>query len=187
MSTATPVPEAYDLDGDDARKTLEHVSPKALVRDSVQRMRFSDGFGHARATAFQVVLTLIPGMIVLVAVAARLQWESLSTALVRSIESLAPGPASDVFQEAFERGDRAGATSLGALWLAVAITAIFKASPRRRQPTWSWLASGTLLAFAAQLEAARAGLCETRSVDKIEAGEPDAAVMSYGAALGRSQ
>lgn len=42
------------------------------------------------------------------------------------------------------------------------------------------------LAFAAQLEAVRAGMRETRSVEKIEAGEPDATVVSYAAALRRS-
>ena len=42
------------------------------------------------------------------------------------------------------------------------------------------------LAFAAQLAAVSAGMRETRSVEKIEAGEPDATVVSYAAALRRS-
>lgn len=324
MSTATPVPETVDLDGDDARHTLRTTPTWPLVRDTIDRLRWADGFSHARATAFQVVLTIVPGMLVLVAVASRLHWESLSSAIIRSIESIAPGEASQVFRDAFDRGSRAGASSdwaaiaagsvallvsgttafgqversanriygveadrpstekyvhgfvmmvsaglflglyfgaiglgsgwgpaddgaahwwwavgrwpLGALCLGVAITVIFRASPRRRQPAWSWLVSGTLLAiagvvlvslllsgylaasssfgdtygplagflglllwsylsclavyvglaFAAQLEAVRAGLRETRSVERIEAGEPDATVVSYAAALRRS-
>jgi YihY family inner membrane protein len=324
MSTASQVPETFHLQGDDARETIRHASMKSLVRDTVSRLRWADGFSHARATAFQTVLTLIPGLIVLVAVAARLQWESLSSAIIRSIESLAPGPASDVFRDAFERGNRAGDSSdwiaimvgsiamlisgatafgqvertsnriygvesdrpsmrkyahglflmlsagtmiglyfavaglgsgwgaasseasqwwwtvgrwvVGAVFLALAITVIFQSAPRRRQPAWSWLMSGTIiaisgvvlislllnfylnasssfgetygplagflgllvwtylaslavyfgLAFAAQLEAVRAGLRETRSAEKIEAGEPDTAVVSYAAALRRS-
>jgi hypothetical protein len=42
------------------------------------------------------------------------------------------------------------------------------------------------LAFAAQLEAVRAGVRDTRSTEKIEAGEPDAAVVSYATALRRT-
>jgi YihY family inner membrane protein len=324
MSTATPVPETVDLDGDDARDTLRSTPTGQLLRDTVARLRWADGFSHARATAFQVVLTIVPGMLVLVAVASRLHWESLSSAIIRSIESIAPGESSQVFRDAFDRGSRAGASSdwaaiaagsvalllsgttafgqvertanriygveadrpsvekyvhgfvmmisaglflglyfgaiglgsgwgpaddgashwwwavgrwpLGALCLGVAITVIFRTSPRRRQPTWSWLVSGTLLAitgvvlvslllsgylaasssfgdtygplagflglllwsylsclavylglaFAAQLEAVRGGLRETRSAEKIEAGEPDATVVSYATALRRS-
>ena len=324
MSTATPVPETFDLDGDDARETLERVSPKVMLRDTVARLRWADGFSHARATAFQVVLTLIPGMVVLIAVAARLQWTSLSDAILRSAESIAPGPSSDVFRDAFDRGAEAGdagnwtaiglgavallvsgttafgqvertanrlygveqdrpsvrkyghaallmlvsgsflglyfaAVGLGSGWgdhsssgahwwwsvgrwplgfvfLTVAITAIFKWSPRRRQPGWSWLVVGAFLsiagvvlvslllsaylsasssfgetygplagflglllwaylssiavyvglAFAAQLEAARAGVVGTRSEAKVEAGEPDTTVVSYASALRRS-
>ncbi len=324
MSTATPVPETVDLDGDDARHTLRTTATWPLVRDTIDRLRWADGFSHARATAFQVVLTIVPGMLVLVAVASRLHWESLSSAIIRSIESIAPGEASQVFRDAFDRGSEAGASSdwaaiaagsvalivsgttafgqvertanriygveadrpsaqkylhgfvmmisaglflglyfgaiglgsgwgpaddgaahwwwavarwpLGALCLGIAITVIFRFAPRRRQPTWGWLVSGTLLAiagvvlvslllsgylaasgsfgetygplagflglllwsylsclavyvglaFAAQLEAVRAGLRETRSVEKIEAGEPDATVVSYAAALRRN-
>lgn len=324
MSTATPVPETVDLDGDDARDTLRSTPTGQLLRDTVARLRWADGFSHARATAFQVVLTIVPGILVLVAVASRLHWESLSSAIIRSIESIAPGQASEVFRDAFDRGSQAGASSdwaaitagsvallvsgttafgqveraanriygvevdrpsarkylhgfvlmisaglllglyfaaiglgsgwgpseggtahwwwavgrwpRGALCLAAAITVIFRTSPRRRQPTWSWLVAGTMLAFAgvvlvslllsgyltasssfgetygplagflglllwsylsclavylglafaAQLEAVRAGMRETRSVEKIEAGEPDATVVSYAAALRRS-
>jgi YihY family inner membrane protein len=129
-----------------------------------------------------------------------------------------------------------GRWPLGFAFLAVAITAIFKWSPRRRQPGWSWLAVGAFLAvagvvlvslvlsayvsasssfgetygplagflglllwaylssiavylglaFAAQLEATRAGVGDTRSEAKEEAGEPDARVVPYGSALRRS-
>lgn len=324
MSTASPVPETFDLDGDDARETLQRVSPKVMLRDTIARMRWADGFSHARATAFQVVLALVPGTVVLVALAATLRWTALSDAIVRSAESIAPGAASEVFREAFDRGAEAGgagnwaaigggavalaisgttafgqversanrlygierdrpslhkygraavlmlvagtalvlyfaAIGLGSGWgtsssgdahwwwnvarwplgfvfLTVAITAIFKWSPRRRQPGWSWLAVGAFLAvagvvlvslllsayvsasssfgetygplagflglllwaylssiavyfglaFAAQLEAARAGVADPRSGAKTDAGEPDANVVSYGSALRRS-
>jgi YihY family inner membrane protein len=320
MSTATLVPETYELDGDDAMETLTRVPTRVLVRDSLARMRAADGFSHSRATAFQVVLALIPAAIVLVAISAQFELESLSTALVASIESLAPGPTAEVFRQAFEQGRDAGDGSnvaallggaaallisgttvfgqiertanriygierdrtpirkyahafvlmvtaglmvslyffaigigggwhidsdvmrtmwnvvrwpLGALFLIGAFTIIFRFAPRRRQPTIPWLAVGALigvgltivvslllnlylassssfgdtygplagflgimlwtylsalalyfgLAFDAQLEAVRAGVTSPRSEEKVEASEPDSAVMSYATAL----
>ena len=325
MSTATPVPETWDLDGDDARDTLRQVRAADMVRDTVARLRWADGFSHARATAFQLVLTLIPGTVVLVAVAARLQWSSLNDAVLRSMESVAPGPASQVFHDAFDRGVQAGDAGnwtaiglggvallvsgttafgqveraanriygverdrrsfekyrrgfvlmlsagtllaayfaaiglgtgwgssssgsahwwwavvrwpLGALCLAVAVTVIFHAAPKRRQPSWSWLMVGTSLAiagvvlvslllsaylsasssfgetygplagvlglllwsylaslatylglaFAAQLEAVRAGAPRPQSPSKVDAGEPDTTLVPYGTALRRTR
>jgi YihY family inner membrane protein len=324
MSTATPVPETWDLDGDDARDALRTLHARDMIRDTVARLRWADGFSHARATAFQFVLTLVPGTVVLVALAARLQWSSLNDAILRSMESVAPGPSSQTFHDAFERGVHAGDAGnwtaiglggvallvsgttafgqveraanriygverdrrsidkyrrglvmmlsagtllaayfaaiglgagwgsssssqahwwwavgrwpLGALFLAAAITVIFHAAPKRRQPAWSWLLVGTLLAiagvvlvslvlaaylsasssfgetygplagflgllmwsylaslavylglaFAAQLEAVRAGVPAPQSEAKVDAGEPDAALVPYGAALHRT-
>jgi YihY family inner membrane protein len=324
MSTATTIPETHDLRGDDARATLAGIPLRVMLRDTLERLRWADGFSHARATAFQVVLTLVPGTVVLIALAGQLQWESLSTAIIRSAESLAPGPSSQVFQDAFEEGTAAsdagnwtaigfgalamlvsGTTAfgqvertanriygverdrpsvhkytraallmliagsflalyfaavgvgsgwgsdsstsahwwwsfgrwlLGLVCLSVAVIAIFKMSPRRHQPGWSWLAAGAGLAiggvvvvtmalslylnlsssfgdtygplagflglllwaylsaiavyvglaFAAQLEAVRAGVLGTRSEAKVDAGEPDNTVVSYGNALRRS-
>lgn len=115
MSTATVVPETYELSGDDAMDVLARVTPKALLRDSVTRMRAADGFSHSRATAFQIVLTLIPGAIVLVALAARFHWGAISGSLVHSIDTLAPGPASDVFRDAFQQGAKAGNNNTAAI------------------------------------------------------------------------
>lgn len=130
MSTATVVPETYELSGDDAMDALARVTPKALLRDSVARMRAADGFSHSRATAFQIVLTLIPGAIVLVALAARFQWGALSDSLLHGIDSLAPGPTIDVFRQAFEQGSKAGngntaAILAGGAALLIAGTTVF--------------------------------------------------------------
>jgi YihY family inner membrane protein len=324
MSTATPVPETHRFAGDDARETLAHISTRTMLRDTLARLRWADGFSHARATAFQVVLTLIPGMVVLIALAAQLQWPSLSNAIIRSADSIAPGQSSQVFRDAFDKGSEAGdagnwtaigfgavamlisgttafgqvertanriygverdrpsthkyahaavlmlvagtflalyfaAVGLGSGWgsnsstrahwwwevgrwllglvfLSVAVISIFKWSPRRRQPGFNWLAAGTGLAiagviivslllslylsasssfgdtygplagflglllwaylsaiavylglaFAAQLEAVRAGVVGTRSEAKVDAGEPDSTFVSYGTALRQS-
>lgn len=115
MSTATTVPETYDLQGDDALETVRRTGPAVLLRDSFARMRWADGFSHSRALAFQLVLTLIPGTIVTVAIAAELHWESLSEAIVRTTRNIAPGPSSDVFAQAFEQGARRGTGHWAAL------------------------------------------------------------------------
>ena len=63
MSTATSVPETFELEGDDALRTLRRTGWARLVKDSFQRFRAADGFSHARALAFQVTLTLLPAVI----------------------------------------------------------------------------------------------------------------------------
>lgn len=324
MSTATTVPETRDLEGDSPVDAIEASTPWWLVRETVDRFRFADGFSHARATAFQVVLALIPGMVVVVALAVVLQWGALESAIIDTVEAVTPGPTSDVLRDAFEQGGSAGRDSdwaaivagtvallvsgttafgqleraanriygieadrpavqkyrralllcvtagvlmagflvlvgLGAAWggaddgdgarrwwaalrwpagalvLAVAMAVVFHTIPRRRQPRWPWLMAGATiasagvvlvslllagflqasgsfgetygplagflglllwaylsslalylgLAFAAQLEAVRGGLYETRSTAKVEAGEPDAQTLPYATALRR--
>jgi YihY family inner membrane protein len=113
MSTARTVPETRDLDGDDAIATLRRASTRRLLADSFRRLRFADGFSHSRAMAFQLVLTLIPGTIVVVAAAARLRWTTLSESIVRMTHSLAPGPAGGVFESAFGQGTQAASGHTG--------------------------------------------------------------------------
>jgi YihY family inner membrane protein len=120
VSTANLVPETIDLTADErAIDTIRAAGAKTLLRDGLQRLRVADGFSHSRAMAFQLVLALIPGTIVLVAIASELRWESLSNAIIRSVESLAPGPTADVFREAFGQGEDAGSTESG--WTALSV------------------------------------------------------------------
>lgn len=320
MSSAAVVPETQGLTGDDAVSTLRRVETRRFVADATMRLRAADGMSHARATAFQLVLALLPGTIVVVALAAVMHWGGVSTALSNTVETVAPGRSSQVFRDAFERGRHAarggdwaavigggialvvaGATAFGQIeraanriygveqdrrsivkygqamgllvtaglllvafvglvavgggadvsngavriawavgrWilgagvLLGALLLIFRVSPRRRQPELRWLLPGALvsaglaltaslllglylqgsgtfgdtygplagvvglllwayacclalvvgLAVAAQLEALRAGAPAPRSEDKVDAGEPDRAAVSYGAAL----
>lgn len=120
MSSANPVPETTGLIADErAIDSIRSAGAKVLMRDGLQRLRVADGFSHSRAMAFQLVLALIPGTIVLVAIASELRWESLSNAIIRSVESLAPGPTADVFREAFGQGEDAGSTESG--WTALSV------------------------------------------------------------------
>jgi YihY family inner membrane protein len=318
MSSATTVPETGHLTSHRAIDALRHARLGPLLRDSWMRLRFADGFSHCRATAFQIVLALIPGTITLVAIASELRWGTLSDAIVTTTESLAPGPSADVFRDAFDQGTNgsssgwsalavafpallvSGITAFGqvertanriygieadrpsfqkytraaaamfttgsllvlcflvlglghsrltdhpawntawsvARWpigvalLVCAIAQVFRHTPRREQPSASWLAVGGLisvvgvvivsllltlyltaskgfgetygplagfmgvalwaylssvamffgLAFAAQLEAVRAGLPVPRDEARVRETDPDSVVVSYGAA-----
>jgi hypothetical protein len=69
MSTATSVPETYELEGDDAVRTLRSTGLGQLVKDSVTRFRAADGTSHTRSLAYQVTLALVPGLIAIVGLA----------------------------------------------------------------------------------------------------------------------
>jgi YihY family inner membrane protein len=96
-----------------------------LLKDSFQRLRFADGFSHARALAFQAVLTVLPGVIVVVGLAAVAHSTWLSTSIRETIDSLAPGPAGDLFRAAFDQGESKGAEHSGRNALIVGGIAMF--------------------------------------------------------------
>jgi YihY family inner membrane protein len=133
-----------------------------LLKDAFIRLRLADGFSHSRALAFQIVLALIPGVIVAVGVATMLS-ESQTANLIRgTLDSLAPGPAGDIFRAAFEQGAQAGnadrvAVVVGGLALLVAAVTTFgqveRAANRlygveRDRPTFKKYFRATLLALS---------------------------------------
>ena len=61
VSTATVVPETWELSGDDAIEMLRNTGRRRLVADAFQRMRLADGFSHARSLAFMTSLVLVQG------------------------------------------------------------------------------------------------------------------------------
>jgi YihY family inner membrane protein len=215
MSTATSVPETYELEGDDALRTLRRTGWGQLAKDSFQRFRAADGFSHARALAYQVTLTLLPAVIAAVGLATAVRASRFRQIIVQAVDRLAPGPAGQLITEAVEQGaksagrggvvalviganriygverdrptaqkywngfllacsagvlvvlafvlivagsDVARATELSGvvrgLWTVlrwplsigfavVAFAVLFREAPRRRQPSWSWLAVGS--------------------------------------------
>jgi YihY family inner membrane protein len=112
MSTATPVPQTYELDDDDARDTLRECGRVQLAKDAFTRFRVADGFSHARALAFQIVLTFLPGIIAFVGLINVVNQGQLKQVAQRSLVAVAPGPASKVLTQAFEQGASTGATPL---------------------------------------------------------------------------
>jgi YihY family inner membrane protein len=110
VSTATRVPETWELTGDDARKTLASVGVGQLAKDSWQRLRFADGFSHARSLAFTIALVLVQAIIALVGLASVLGKGVPSDIIVRSLQAAVPGPAGRTLTNAVLQAHKAGAS-----------------------------------------------------------------------------
>ena len=118
MSTAAPVPAtatSEDLEGDEAIETIREVGLRELLHASFLRFRYADGFSHSRALAFQFVLTLLPGLIALVAAARVLGQGTFAKVLQTTLSEVAPGPAGETLTQAFRQGSAAAETAETAL------------------------------------------------------------------------
>ena len=114
MSTAQSVPPTHgELEGDEALDTLRRCGRRRLVWDAITRFRAADGFSHARALAFQAVLTLLPAIIAVVGLAATLEQEGFSNAVRVTIGALAPGAAGDILTAALRQGSSAATRETG--------------------------------------------------------------------------
>ncbi len=110
MSTATQVPETWELTGDDARRTLQQIGLGELVTDSWQRLRFADGFSHARSLAYAISLVLVQAIISLVGVASAFGSGGERGMLIRSLKAAVPGPAGQMLTDAVQQARHAGAS-----------------------------------------------------------------------------
>jgi uncharacterized BrkB/YihY/UPF0761 family membrane protein len=124
MSTATTVPQTYELEGDDARATLKRVGRGRLLRDSFERFREGDGFSHARALAFQIVLTAFPALIAIVGLTVDLDQENLRRLIQETLQGIAPGPAGEILTQAFRQGSDAADDSATAIAVGLAAALI---------------------------------------------------------------
>lgn len=102
------VPETRGLDSEDAMKVLRRVHFGRLARASLDRLREADGLTFARALGFQMVLSALPGLIALTAVAVWTGNESLRTGVEGALASFSPGPTGDVLMEAVGQADGRG-------------------------------------------------------------------------------
>ena len=131
MSTARLIPETWQLTGDDAWKTLEHCGRRRLLADGFARLRFSDGFSHARSLAFMLTLASIQGMIALVGLAVAFGGHGISDVIVRAVHGAAPGPVGALLTTAIAQAQQEGAAhsyvglAFGGIgWLVTATTAM---------------------------------------------------------------
>lgn len=102
--SASYVPPVAELDASDIKPALKETTLGEFSRDSFLRFRKSDGFSFARSLAFQIVLAVIPGLIMMVGIAVRIGEGQFQTLIRQGITTLAPGPASDMFLQAFDQG-----------------------------------------------------------------------------------
>ena len=110
MSTATLVPETWELDGDDAWQTLRHTGRSQLLRDAFVRLRFADGFSHARSLAFLTSLVVVQAVIAIVGLASALNDTAIADGIVRAIQNVAPGPAGELLTSVVAQAHDAGAS-----------------------------------------------------------------------------
>jgi len=127
MSTANEVPETWRLTGDDAKETLTRVGRRALLRDAFLRLRWADGFSHARSMAYATTLIFVQGVIALVGLASVIGAGQTRDLIVNTLQSIAPGPAGQVLTEAAGQARAAGSSHPIALILGT-IGAAFTAA-----------------------------------------------------------
>jgi YihY family inner membrane protein len=108
LSTATVVPETWELSGDDALETLKRTGRTRLLADAFRRLRVADGFSHARSLAFMTSLVLVQATIAVVGLAAAFGSGWLGETIVRAIHDAMPGPAGEVLTAAVGQAQAAG-------------------------------------------------------------------------------
>ena len=167
MTTASSVPvtRGEELEGDEAFETLRRTGRRRLAVDAVDRFRAADGFSHSRALAFQITLTLLPAQIAVVGLAAALDQDAFRDVVQSTIDEIAPGAVGDILTAALRQGTGAAREESGEVALAGGGVAAAVAGTIGIL-LWAFLTSLALffgLAFAAQLEAARAGVRRPRT------------------------
>ena len=120
MSTAGVVPETWELTGDDAKETLARTDRTQLVKDAITRLRYSDGFSHARSMAFLLTLVFVQP--------SSRPWGSRAPSGAvaqpddrRRPPDDRPGPAGRVLTTAVDQAHRAGSDGQ---WIAIAVGTI---------------------------------------------------------------
>jgi YihY family inner membrane protein len=110
VSTATRVPETFELTGDDARETLRRVGTGRLLADAWMRLRVSDGFSHARSLAYTLTLVLVQAIIGVIGLITALGSADAHGTIVRTVRAAVPGPAGDMLTTAVRQAHLAGAS-----------------------------------------------------------------------------
>ena len=110
MSTASPVPETWELTGDDAWRTLESTGRFRLVADAFRRFRAADGTSHARSMAFLSILIVVQGVVIVLGLASTMGQGNLTDLIVGTLRSAAPGPAGQLLTQAVDQAHHAGAS-----------------------------------------------------------------------------
>ena len=108
-----------DLSADDARTTLRHYGRLALVKNSFVRFRYGDGFSHARALGFQLVLSLIPLGIAFIGLSSTVSADTAAQVLREVLLRITPGSTDEVVRQTLEKGQASTGHGELALWLGL--------------------------------------------------------------------
>ena len=108
MTTASLVPESDRSRSVSLAELWKRQPVARTLSNAFIRFRYADGFSFARSMAFQIVLALLPGLIFIVALATRLGDGRLQSMIRETMETVAPGPASELLLGAFQQGTEAG-------------------------------------------------------------------------------
>lgn len=183
MSTATLVPETWDVTGAGAWDTARRTGLGRLLVGAAVRLRAADGFSHARSMAYVASLITMQGLIALVGLTSALG-SSISPSAQRLVEATAPGPVGDALSTAIDQARDAGQAGrvtalvfglLGSLVTAASGMGQLQRSLNRLygveadRPTWIKyrlatvlaLTAGTLITLAFVLLATGSALGET--------------------------
>ncbi|MFE7168223.1 YihY/virulence factor BrkB family protein [Streptomyces sp. NPDC057616] len=136
MGTAVHVPQTRDmigeeLSGDEALTALRRYGGMRLLVDSFARFRYADGFSHARALGFQIVVGLVPLALALVGLATSVHTDAVGRIVERSLGDIVPGTGAEVIREAFASSRQSAhgdVWSTLALWLGLAFALLNLAS-----------------------------------------------------------
>jgi YihY family inner membrane protein len=155
------------LTADDAWHTLRRHGGWHLVRDAFVRLRYGDGFSHARAFALQLCLAVVPFLIALAGLITDLGVESGGKVVADTVVALTPGASDEMVRDLLtddERTEEAGELALvlglvtGLVALTMAMAQVERGANRiygveRDRPVlWKYLRAA-ILAFAAGLPA----------------------------------
>jgi YihY family inner membrane protein len=110
LSTATPVPETWELEGDDAWRVLRSCGRRQLLEDAFMRLRVADGFSHARSLAYATSLVFVQAIIAVVGLASAYGHGSFSRVIVRTLKAAVPGPGGRLLTQTVTQAHRAGAS-----------------------------------------------------------------------------
>ena len=109
VSTATPVPETWELTGDDARRVLRSGGRRRILRDAFVRLRVADGFSHARSLAYATALVFVQAIIALIGLAVALGNAELQPGRrALAARPRCPGPGGTLLTQAVAQAHRAG-------------------------------------------------------------------------------
>ena len=101
VSTASLVPETFDLSGDDAWTTLSRGWGSArLLKDTFMRMRWPTASATPARIAFMTTLVAVQGVIGLVGLASLFGKGSIGTMVVATVRRAVPGAAGQVLASA---------------------------------------------------------------------------------------